>query len=63
MTNLPERAMQYSTHDCHGLPVAVGDEVKILDIDPDRARERLRLHPAMRRGLARARRQRSGEGD
>lgn len=35
----------------------------ILDIDPDRARERLRLHPAIRRGLARARRQRSEEGD
>ena len=35
----------------------------ILDIDPDRARERLRLHPAIRRGLARARRQRSAEGD
>jgi len=34
-----------------------------LDIDPDRARERLRLHPAIRRGLARARRRRSGEGD
>ena len=35
----------------------------ILDIDPDQARECLRLHPAIRRGLTRARRQRSGEGD
>jgi len=34
----------------------------ILDIDPDRARERLRLHPAIRRGLASAQRQRNGEG-
>lgn len=35
----------------------------LLDIDPDRARERLRLHPAIRRGLARARRRCGGEGD
>jgi hypothetical protein len=34
----------------------------LLDIDPDRAREHLRQDPAIRRGLARARRQRSGEG-
>jgi hypothetical protein len=24
-----------STHDCQGRPVAVGDEVRILDINPD----------------------------
>ena len=35
----------------------------ILDIDPERAREHLRQDPAIRRGLARARRQRSAEGD
>ncbi len=27
--------MQYTTQDCRGRPVAVGDEVKILDINPD----------------------------
>ncbi|WP_374690688.1 hypothetical protein [Accumulibacter sp.] len=32
----------------------------LLDIDAGRAREGLRLHPAIRRGLARARRRRSG---
>ncbi len=27
--------MQYTTQDCRGRPVVVGDEVKILDINPD----------------------------
>jgi len=35
----------------------------LLDIDPDRARERLRQNPAIRRGIAGARGQRSGEGN
>ena len=34
----------------------------LLDIDPDRARERLRQNPAISRGLARTRRQLGGEG-
>ena len=27
--------MQFTTHDCRGQSVAIGDEAKILDINPD----------------------------
>ncbi|EXI71419.1 MAG TPA: hypothetical protein PK440_20940 [Candidatus Accumulibacter phosphatis] len=56
-------ALRWIFHDRSSAANSFHSLCDLLDIDPDRARERLRQNPAIRRGIASARCQRSGEGD